>query len=252
MSHDMTIEKHSTLPGLIDRATSALINARTSAEILESRDLAAFAYDVAKRAARMGKAKQAHDELIAAAHRAQADALEIEALAKRRLADEYDAAQQRGDVKKAGNPNCSSSEQLPGPTNLGLSRKDIHEARLVRDAEEADPGIVRRTLDVKLQAGDEPTKAVLRKMVVDASLRGLRGGGRRKRSRNPVFDPDPAFDAIAGIDGCCRRITELFETHGTQFILSGCVDEAMRKRSIATMAHGRDVLTQILEENDVN
>ena len=30
---------------------------------------------------------------IAAAHRAQADALEIEAGAKRRLADEYDAAQ---------------------------------------------------------------------------------------------------------------------------------------------------------------
>ena len=36
--------------------------------------------------------------LIAAAHRAQADALEIEAQAKRRLADEYDAAQERGAV----------------------------------------------------------------------------------------------------------------------------------------------------------
>ncbi len=32
------------------------------------------------------------------AHRAQADALEIEAMAKRRLADEYDAAQERGEV----------------------------------------------------------------------------------------------------------------------------------------------------------
>jgi hypothetical protein len=40
--------------------------------------------------------------LIAAAHRAQADALEIEAQAKRRLADEYDAAQDRGEVAVRG------------------------------------------------------------------------------------------------------------------------------------------------------
>jgi hypothetical protein len=44
------------------------------------------------------RAKKAHDDLIAAAYRAKADALEIEALAKRRLADEYDAAQDRGDA----------------------------------------------------------------------------------------------------------------------------------------------------------
>ena len=47
---------------------------------------------------RFQRAKAAHDDLIAATHRAQADALEIEALAKRRLADEYDAAQERGEV----------------------------------------------------------------------------------------------------------------------------------------------------------
>jgi hypothetical protein len=38
------------------------------------------------------------DVLIAAVYRAQADALVIEAQAKRRLADEYDAAQARGEV----------------------------------------------------------------------------------------------------------------------------------------------------------
>lgn len=35
--------------------------------------------------------------VLAAAHRAQADVLEIESIAKRRLADEYDAAQDRGE-----------------------------------------------------------------------------------------------------------------------------------------------------------
>jgi hypothetical protein len=51
---------------------------------------------------------------FAAAHRTQADALEIEAGAKRRLADEYDAAQERGEIANAGNPNFSEREKLPG------------------------------------------------------------------------------------------------------------------------------------------
>src|SRR6516165_9045389 len=81
------------LPLLIDRATTALANAKSAAEVLEARDMASFAYDMAKR---LGKAKKAHDELIAATHRAQAEALVIEAQAKRRLADEYHVAQERG------------------------------------------------------------------------------------------------------------------------------------------------------------
>ncbi len=55
-----------------------------------------------------------------------------------RLAEKYDAAQDRGEVAKAGNPNCSSREQLLGPSDLGLSRKGIHEARQMRDAERAN------------------------------------------------------------------------------------------------------------------
>ena len=56
----------SSLPQLVDHAAAALTNARTAAEVLEAKDLAAFAYDSAKRAARLAKAKGAHDELIAA------------------------------------------------------------------------------------------------------------------------------------------------------------------------------------------
>ena len=81
---------------------------------------------------------------------ARPDALEIEALANRRIADEYDAAQARGDVANGrdgpgagvlnGNAKATAAE-------IGLSRKDIHEARQIRDAEQAQPGIVRATLD---------------------------------------------------------------------------------------------------------
>jgi hypothetical protein len=78
--------------------------------------------------------------------RKQADALEIEAQAKRRLADEYDAVQERGEVATVG--KRSQPERLqsapPNAADIGLSRKDIHEARIIRDAEQENPGIIRR------------------------------------------------------------------------------------------------------------
>jgi hypothetical protein len=153
-----------TLPSLVQRAASQLASASSAAEVLEARDMAGVAYTVAKSAARLAKAKGAHDELIAKAHRAQADALEIEAMAKRRLADEYDAAQERNEVAKPGKPvNVPDGNNKPTAPEIGLSRKDIHEARQIRDAEEAQPGIVRETLDAALDAGEEPTKAAVRR-----------------------------------------------------------------------------------------
>ncbi len=246
--HDI---KGQDLPTLIDRAAAVLANARGAAEILEARDLAGFAYDIARRAARLATAKRAHDELIAVAHRAQAQALQIESQAKMRLADEYDAAQQRGEVgQPTGRPKVVPDENdllPPTAAELGLTRKEIHEARLVRDAEAAEPGIVHRTLKEQMERGDEPTKAALRKMVVDAAMRGLRGGGSKKRARNPLHEPNLAFDASAGIDGCCVRITDYLEAHGARFILSGCLDAPMLESSVAKMTRGRDALNTILE-----
>lgn len=150
-----------TLPDLVQRAASQLASATSAAEVLEARDMASVAYDANKKSARLLKAKGAHDELIAKAHRAQADALEIEAMAKRRLADEYDAAQVRGEVRTQGGDQNSKAE-VCSVADIGLSHKDIHEARQIRDAEEAHPGVVRRTLDDRLKAGEEPTKAAVR------------------------------------------------------------------------------------------
>jgi hypothetical protein len=167
MSEPATIDAgHASLSQLVRNAAVSLGNARTAAEVLEARELATLVYDAAKRAARLQRAKAAHDDLIAATHRAQADALEIEALAKRRLADEYDGAQERGEVAtRQNNPGSVghvSDSNMPPATaaDLGLSRNDIHDSRLIRDAEEADPGIVRRTLDEKLARGEDPSRRV--------------------------------------------------------------------------------------------
>lgn len=156
-----------SLPGLVQRAAAQLASATSAAEVLEARDMAGVAYDAAKKAGRLAKAKGAHDELIAKAHRAQADALEIEAMAKRRLADEYDAAQERGEVAKIGDnlPRVPNGNSKPTAADIGLTGKDIHEARQIRDAEEAQPGIVRQTLDNALEAGEEPNKAAVRRAV---------------------------------------------------------------------------------------
>lgn len=205
-------QKHEDLPGLIVRAAAMLVGAKNAAEVLEARESAGLAYDVAKRAARLSRAKSAHDDLIAAAHRAQADALEIEAAAKRRLADEYDAAQVRGEVATG-----SVRTDIVGGANdvrpataadLGLRRDQIHEARQIRDVEAADPGIIRRTLDEKLERGEEPNRAALRKMVVDAAVRGMRPQ-RKPNRRNPLYvPPTPQQAAWQHVTGTFRAFAE--------------------------------------------
>lgn len=180
-----------SLPALIDRAAQVLANARSSAEILEARDIASVVYDAAKKAARLAKAKGAHDALIAAAHRAQADALEIEAGAKRRLADEYDAAQERGEVASSGD-NLRKGSGVPKQNagkataaDVGLTRKQIHEAREIRDAENESPGIIRRALDAMQESGEEPTRAKINRLVKAKS----------KRTRGARFDHNASVES---------------------------------------------------------
>jgi hypothetical protein len=95
---DVSVIGGTSLPALIDRASKALQSARSAAEVLEAGRQADVAYAASKIAGRMAKQTRAHDTVIAACLRAQADASEIEACAKRRLSDEWNAAQERGEV----------------------------------------------------------------------------------------------------------------------------------------------------------
>lgn len=159
------------LPALIDRAAQALAGARSSAEVLEAREAATFAYDMAKRSARLAKAKSAHDSLVAAAHRAQADALLIESRAKMRLADEYDDAQERGDVRRHGERGKDIPDEnvfsKPTVTEAGISSKEIFESRQLRDAERERPGVIGETLEQIVESGDEPNRAALNRVIVN-------------------------------------------------------------------------------------
>jgi hypothetical protein len=91
--------------------------------------------------------------------------LEIEAQAKRRIANEYDAAQAKGEVSKNGGnrgnqhvariPDGNSAKAILGDG----ANKMLHDARKVRDAEDANPGVIREVLD-RLLANDETTPIV--------------------------------------------------------------------------------------------
>lgn len=153
------------LPALISRASEALLSAKTSAEVLEAKDIAGVAYQAAKSAGRIAKAKKAHEDVMSAVYRAQADALLIEARAKMRLADEYDAAQERGEVAKNGDnlTRITKGNSKATMADIGLNGKDVHEARKLRDAEKNDPGVTERAINEMVDRGEEPTKAKLKK-----------------------------------------------------------------------------------------
>jgi hypothetical protein len=197
-----------TLPTMIDRASNALLKATSAAEVLEAGMMADVAYSAAKMAGRMAKATKAHDTVIAACLRAQADANEINARAQRRLADEVDAAQANGEIATAGGERSGKERSVPLPTaaDIGLTRKQIHEARQLRDAERDDPGIVKWTLDGLVADGKEPTKTALRKVT-----------RKRQEPDGEVEDNDKewaitrfmfaADDVIAG----ASEVTEYFE-----------------------------------------
>jgi len=189
---------------MIRLAAAALASANSAAEILEAREIASVAYDVAKRAARLAKAKGALDEVVAKVHRAQADALEIEAAAKCRIADEYDAAQERGEVQTAGGDRVSNvpkQNNAPTTSDLGISRKDIHEAREIRDAEKAEPGIVRKALDDALEAGQEPTRAKVKRAT-------KRKDAPQSTKRRPEPKPNPPVRHGRGAPAICAAVRE--------------------------------------------
>ena len=92
----------------------------------------------------------------------------------------------------------------------------------------------------------EDRRAYMREIVAEAAMEALRGPKRQRRPKNPFRVPDPAFDAVASVNGSCRRIVELVDRHGPQFIVGGCVDEGMRERSEALLRRTQEALGAVL------
>lgn len=166
----------SGLAETVERARALL----DDGDVAAARMLAAGVYDQAKAGAAFAARFGAAERLVVKARQLQGDALLIEARAKVRLADEYDAAQKSGEVAKRGGDRTSKipdGKLAPATVEeLGLSAKEVHEARRLRDAELRTPGIVARAIAARLAAGLEPSRANLRAAVgtdtVTAAERG--------------------------------------------------------------------------------
>jgi hypothetical protein len=223
------------LPQLIKEAIAALSSATSAAEILEAKDKATVVYEAAKLSARLAKFKNAHDTVVAACRKTQADALVIETRAQCRLADEYDAAQKRGEVAQHGGKRGNQYASVPkenlgtSTTDIGLTRKQVHEARQIRDIEKADPGAIRAMLDQQLKDGKEPTRAAIKRATRTNS---------RKTKRKPAPRPkitDPHKDQIVAMAASGRSHAEIGNTLGLHERVIGRLlqDEDIRRNAEA-------------------
>jgi hypothetical protein len=157
----------SGLVATVERAKALL----DEGDVIAAKVLAAHAYDDAKSAVALAERFKAGNALVDKARRLQGDALLIETRAKIRLADEWDAATAAGLISKGGRPTEKPVDGKNGfsAAEAGLDRKEIHEARKLRNAEAKEPGIVERAIAARLSSGLNPSRANLRAAVGTAS-----------------------------------------------------------------------------------
>lgn len=199
----------SDLPNIISRAM-ALFDA---GDVIAARALAAVGYDMAKTAAKFATSER----LIAKARQLQGDALLIECRAKVKIADEWDAAQARGEAATGGRPkkggksgNSETVMESNGFTaeQAGLTRQEIFEARRLRDAEKKTPGIAERAIAARLAQGFEPTRAVVRGKL------GTQSASKEERGDDFYQTPREAIHALLCVEQFQQSVWEPSCGHG--------------------------------------
>lgn len=238
----------------IRRALDHIQNARTAAEIVEASIEVDKAIYAAKKMARtlqprFAAAQHVLDEI----HAAMAELLASQAAAKARLADEYDAAQKRGEVASQGKP--SKAEGLATTADIGLTYKAVHEARQIRDALEVDPDIIKRTLDAKVEDGEAPTKSDIQRAVIEAAALGGNFPGSKKRSGgNPSFvPPSKAGAAWTHLYGACRALVEWSTDENLELARQGIAErEDSQAANIRAVRNCAGKLLSIVGEIDAD
>src|SRR5690606_3353684 len=105
-----------------------------------------------------------------------------------------DAAQAAGEVASRGRPKNVPDGNIITAADAGLSRKEIHEARSLRDAERETPGIVERAIAARLEAGLEPSRASLRANI------GTKSATKEERGHNLYETPIEAMRTLLALE----------------------------------------------------
>jgi hypothetical protein len=188
----------SGLQQVVERARALL----DDGDVAAARMLAAGVYDQAKAGAAFAARFGAADRLVRKARQLQGDALLIEARAKVRLADEYDEAKKAGAAASQGRPKNIPDGNVFKLEDAGLSAKEVHEARRLRDAEQRTPGIVERAIAARLAAGLEPSRANLRAAV------GTDSATAAERGNNLYETPPEAMRTLLSFMRFSKRVLE--------------------------------------------
>lgn len=182
MSAGTLVPMSESLPSLMGRAGQRLIEAKSSAEVLEAKHLAELALHYSK--------------VTKAANETHADCLRIIARAEIRMANEIDRGRAAGELASRGgdrDSNVRSPDNRNEATlsDLGVSRQRVSEWREVRDAGE---DVVEQALSDALMDGRAPTKSDVLNHV-----RGTFGTGENEWYTPPEFIA-AARTAMGGID----------------------------------------------------
>jgi ribosome-binding protein aMBF1 (putative translation factor) len=227
------------LAPLLQRAVDILNNAKTSAEILDVRNRAHNIFAAANEAEHQARMTGAAQDVINACHETQAQALKIENQAKIRLADEYDAAQKRGEVSGHGGNRGNQFAKIPDenlgkPTiaDLGFTGKDMHEGRRLRAAEAKQPGAVNKALDAEVATGHSPKRATITKAVKQAI-----------NKPKPEPEPEPA-------EKRSRRLETLPNVEEVRIVIQPDI-EADRPISREKLVEALNVSERVVRDADV-
>jgi urease gamma subunit len=185
------------LPDLIERARACL----GDGDLEAARLLSARAYDTARQATAYAKRFEASEQLLRKAHVLQGEALLIEAEVQIAIADMIDAGQKAGLISKGGRPKGQNdnAQTVPGADLLHLddfriAKQRLAEARALRDAERAEPGLAERAIRARLDDGQEPTRASLRAAI------GTRSASKEERGDNFYQTPAEAIGALLALE----------------------------------------------------
>lgn len=196
MNAPVTIAR-AALPDLIERARACL----GDGDLEAARLLSARAYDTARQATAYARRFEASEQLLRKAHVLQGEALLIEAEVQIAVADMIDAGQAAGLISKGGRPKAQNdnAETVPGADLLHLNdfriaKQRLAEARALRDAERAEPGLAERAIRARLEEGQEPTRASLRAAI------GTRSASRDERGDNFYQTPAEAIGALLALE----------------------------------------------------
>jgi hypothetical protein len=239
------------LDAILTSARTMLAEATSAAQILNARERAQIAADIAKR---MAQAKHAHDDVTNRARALQGDAVALIAWADTRLADEYAAAQERGEVQKPGGDRKTivpgGNNDPPTVADLGLSRKQMHNARIIRDAVKDDPDVIPKTIKKILSTGQQASLRGLVEAIKDAKADAPKSLKGKNPFRDPGYVETPARRDMVLFTASCRELAKILGRHTPEELLATIPAGLTTDITLPVLRAGAEALNRFMEVLD--